>query len=233
MRMLAAAVTAILIIMITCCPPARALDAITDAHGVSLYGPAKYPADFTHFDYTNPDAPKGGAVKLGDFGSFDTLNPFVIRGEAAAGIGMIYETLMASSSDEPFSKYGLIAQTISIPADRSSVSFTLNPKARWHDGQPIKVEDVIWSFNTLKEKGLPFYRTYYAEVAKVEQTGPASVTFTFTKSGNTELPLIMSDLTVLPKHYWVTRDFSATTLEPRWAAALIRSAMSNRPIHHL
>jgi len=194
--------------------PARADEAVTGAHGVAMHGTLKYGPDFQHLDYVNPDAPKGGELRQAEIGGFDSLNAFILRGDPAAGLSLISETLTEQTQDEPFSEYGLIARTIEIPADRSSVSYTLRPEARWHDGQPITVEDVIWSFETLKEKGHPFYRSYYAEVLKAEASGPNRVTFTFKRAGNRELPLIMGQLPVLPKHYWATRDPGQTTLEP-------------------
>ncbi|MCC6469977.1 MAG: ABC transporter substrate-binding protein, partial [Alphaproteobacteria bacterium] len=137
-------------------------DMAVNGVGIAMHGEAKYKAGFKHFDYVNPNAPKGGEVKLASIGGFDTLNGFIIKGRAAAGIGSIYDTLMVSSADEPFSMYGQIAETVETPADRSWVAFTLNPKARWHDGQPITPDDVIFTFNILVEKGAPQYRFYYA-----------------------------------------------------------------------
>ena len=131
---------------------------VTTAHAFSMYGDLKYPAGFTHFQYVNPEAPKGGDVKLAAIGTFDTLNPFVLKGVPAVALGSVFDTLTVSSDDEPFSQYGLVAETIEMPADRSWVAFTLRPQARFHDGSPITVEDVIWTFDTLKTKGRPFYR---------------------------------------------------------------------------
>ena len=140
---------------------------MTAAHGFSMYGDLKYPAGFAHFQYVNPEAPKGGDVKLAAIGTFDTLNPFVLKGVPAIGsLGNVFDTLTVSSEDEPFSQYGLIAETIEMPADRSWVAFTLRPQARFHDGSPITVEDVIWTFDALKTKGRPFYRSYYAQVLR-------------------------------------------------------------------
>ncbi len=184
------------------------------SHGIAMHGDLKYPAGFKNFDYVNPDAPKGGEVRLADTGGFDTFNPYVIKGRAAAGISLIFETLMASSADEPFSEYGLLAESIDTPEDRSWVAFTLRKDARWHDGKPVTVEDVIWTFNMLKKKGRPFYRYYYADVQEPVRTGELTVKFTFTGGVNRELPLIIGQLPVLPKHYWEGRDFEATTLEP-------------------
>lgn len=192
---------------------ALADDALTNAHGMALHGTPKYAADFTHFDYTTPDAPKGGSVHLAAFGSYDTLNGFIVKGEAADGLGMLYDTLVASSADEAMSEYGLLASSMDVPADRSWVAFNLRPEAKFSDGTPVTAADVVWSFNTLREKGAPFYRSYYAEVVKAEAESPTRVKFTFKEAGNRELPLIMGQMAVLPKHYWEKRDFTTTTLE--------------------
>jgi microcin C transport system substrate-binding protein len=184
------------------------------AHGFSMFGDLKYPAGFPHFQYVNPQAPKGGDVKLAAIGTFDTLNPFVLKGVPAAGSLGVFETLTVSSDDEPFSQYGLVAETIEIPADRSWVAFTLRPQARFHDGSPITVEDVIWTFDALKTKGRPFYRSYYAQVSKAEKVGDRKVRFSFAPGDNRELPLIVGQLPVLSRTYWSKRDFEKTTLEP-------------------
>lgn len=183
-------------------------------HAVTAHGTPKYGPDFKHFDYVNPDAPKGGEVKLATYGSFDSLNPFILRGSPAGGAGLPFETLTVGSNDEVLTQYGLLAETIAVADDRGSVTFTLRPQARFHDGTPVTVEDVIWSFETLRDKGHPTYRTYYADVAKAEKTGERTVTFTFRNGNNPELPVIMGQLPVLPKHVFETRDFASTTLEP-------------------
>lgn len=182
--------------------------------GIAMHGTPKYKDDFKHFDYVNPNAPKGGEVKLAAIGGFDTLNGFVIKGRAAAGLGSIYDSLTTASADEPFTQYGQLAEKIETPADRSWVAFTLRANARWHDGKPITAEDLIWTFNILREKGAPFYRLYYQHVDQVTKTGERTVKFSFKPGENRELPLILGQLPVLPKHYWETRDFDKTTLEP-------------------
>jgi len=182
-------------------------------HGVAMHGDLKYGADFTHFDYVNPQAPKGGEVTLYDLGTFDSFNPFIIRGNPAAGIGNLTESLLTAAADEPFSEYGLLAERVEMPADRSSVTFTLNAKARWHDGVPVGADDVIWSFETLRDKGQPYFRAYYAGVDRVEKVDPRTVRFHFKGTDNRELPLIVGQLPVLPKHYWEKRDFERTMLE--------------------
>lgn len=185
------------------------------AHGLAMHGDLKYGPDFEHFDYVNPNAPKGGSLVMSATGSFDSLNPYILKGEPAAGVGLIFETLTVGSADEPFSVYGLLAESIETPADRSWVAFTLRPEARWHDGQPVTVEDVIWSLETLKTKGHPFYRAYYANIVKAEQDGERRVKMTFDEGLiNRELPLIAGQLPVLPKHYYEKVAFDKTTLEP-------------------
>ena len=183
------------------------------AHGIALHGQPKYGPDFPHFDYVNPDAPKGGEARFAAIGSFDTFNPFNIKGQAVTGIGPLFETLLTDSKDEPFSEYGLIAESVDVPEDRSSVTFTLRPQARFHDGSPITPDDVLFSFETLKAKGSPFYRFYYTNVAKAEKLGERQVKFTFASGENRELPLIMGQMPVLSKKYWQDRDFAATTLD--------------------
>ncbi len=183
------------------------------AHAIAMHGDPKYPADFNHFDYVNPNALKGGKQVSAATGTFDSLNPFILRG-TPAGIGAIYDSLTVSSADEPFTQYCLLCETLEIPNDRSWVEYTMRDDAFWHDGTPVTVDDVIFTFDTLLEKGRPFYRQYYADVVEVVQTGPRKVRFNFRNGENKELPLIVGQLTVLPKHYWETRDFTKTTLEP-------------------
>ena len=195
-------------------PPTGAVESARPAHGLSMFGELKYPPGFRHFDYVNPRAPKGGAVTLSALGTFDTLNPFVLKGVPAAGLGQVFDTLMVASADEAFAQYGLVAETVETPPDRSWVAFTLRPEARFHDGSPMTVEDVIWTFETLKKQGHPFYRSYYAYVARAEAAGPRRVRFTFTGGTNRELPLIVGQMPVLPKRWWAGRDFTRTTLEP-------------------
>lgn len=183
------------------------------AHGIALHGQPKYGADFKHFEYANPDAPKGGEARFAAIGSFDTFNPFNIKGQSAAGIGQLFETLMVSSADEPFSEYGLIAESVDVAEDRGSVTFTLRSAARFHDGSPVTADDVLFSFEVLKTKGSPFYRLYYAHVAKAEKLSEHQVKFTFSSSENHELPLIVGQMPVLSKKFWQDRDFAATTLD--------------------
>ena len=183
-------------------------------HAIAMHGEPKYGPDFKHFEYADPGAPKGGHVRLAAIGTFDNLNPYILKGVAAAGLGGLFETMLTSSDDEAFTEYGLLAESIEVPDDRSWAAFTLRPEARWHDGRPVTPEDVIWSLQALKTKGLPFYRFYFANVAKVEKTGPRKVRFTFSGEENRELPLIVGQLPVLPRHYWEGRQFDKTILEP-------------------
>ena len=185
----------------------------TTSHGLSIFGALKYGPGFKHFDYVNPEAPKGGDVRLAAIGTFDSLNPFILKGVPAAGSGLVFETLTTSSLDEASAEYGLIAESIDVPADRSWVAFTLRPDARFHDKSPITAEDVVWTFETLKSKGNPFYRSYYAQIVKAEAVGPRKVKFTFGPGENRELPVITGQLPVLSKAYWSKRDFEKTTLE--------------------
>ncbi len=183
-------------------------------HGVAMHGEPKYGPDFQHFDYVNPTAPKGGEARFAAIGSFDTFNPFVVKGQPAVGLGFLFETLTSNSADEAFSEYGLIAEAIEIPEDRSHVTYTLRPKARFHDGTPITADDVIFSFEILQSSGNPFYKSYYANVTKAEKLGERRVKFSFSGGENRELPLIMGQMPVLSKAYWQDREFAATTLEP-------------------
>ena len=183
-------------------------------HAFTLYGePPKYAADFQHFDYVNPQAPKGGQLRQAGFGSFDSLNPFINKGVPADDINLIYDTLTTSSLDEPFTVYGLVAEQMERADDNSWVRFYINPKARFNDGTPITADDVVFSFNALINKGAPMYRMYYGDVETVEAESPNQVIFRFKHAGNRELPLILGQLPVLPQHFWKDRDFASANLE--------------------
>lgn len=183
-------------------------------HAITLYNEApKYPADFKHFDYVNPDAPKGGILRSAGFGGFDSLNPFISKGVPADDIGLIYDTLARQGLDEPFTEYGLIAGKIEKAPDNSWVRFYLRPEAKFNDGHPVRAEDVVFSFDTLIKDGSPLYRSYYADVDQVVAENPLTVLFKFKHNNNRELPLIIGQLPVLPKHWWATRDFSKGNLE--------------------
>jgi microcin C transport system substrate-binding protein len=182
--------------------------------GIALYGDLKYQPGFSHFDYADPEAPKGGAVKFNAIGTYDTFTPFTLKGVKAEGLGYLFDTLMAGSSDEPNSQYGLLAQSVAVAPDHLSVTFQLRSEARFHDGSPITPADVVWTFDTLKAKGAPQYHLYYADVTKAEPVGEHGVKFTLRSAQNRELPLILGELPVLSKKYWDGRDFEKTTLDP-------------------
>ncbi len=182
-------------------------------HALAMTGSPKYKAGFTHFEYANPQALKGGAVKLSSIGTYDSFNPFITKGVAATGISLLYDSLTVQSEDEPFTQYGLVASKIELPADRSWVIYHLNPKARFHDGKPVTAHDVVFSFEIIMSKGTPFYKRYYADVQKVEALDDLRVKFHLGKTPNPELPLIIGQISILPKHYWEGRDFEKTTLE--------------------
>ena len=188
-------------------------------HAVSLMGAPKMAADYKNFDWVNPDAPKGGVLRLSENGSYDSLNGFTINGSAAEGLGLLSDTLFAESPDEPSTEYGLIAECITYPDDFSYAKFKLRPEAKFHDGAPVRPEDVIASLNLLKAAN-PQMALYYKNISSVAKTGDHEVTFTFDKTGNRELPLITSQLAVLPEHYWTgkgqsgeTRDISKSSME--------------------
>ncbi len=193
-------------------PALASSDAIT-SHGIAMHGDLKYSAGFDHFEYVNPDAPKGGKARLASIGTYDSLNPYILKGTAAAGIGMLFDTLTVHSQDEAFSEYGLLAETITVPKDRSWVEYSLRAEARFHDGSPVTVEDVIYTLNTLKTKGHPFYRSYYGSVETAEKTGDRRVKFSFSSGDNRELPLIMGQMPVLSKAWWSANNFAKTTLK--------------------
>ncbi len=194
----------------------------TWTHGLSMFGDLKYPAGFKHFDYVNPKAPKGGIVRQIAFGTFDNFNIVVsgVKGTVGGAVTLIYDTLMTSAFDEVSAEYGLLAEAVNYPADFSSVTYRLRAEARWHDGKPVTPDDVIFSFEAFK-KNHPQYSAYYRHVVKAEQTGERDITFTFDGPGNRELPQIVGQLNILPKHWWEgtdasgrKRDVTATTLEP-------------------
>ena len=178
-------------------------------HGTALTGAPRLAAGFKKFPYVNPDAPKGGTARFAAAGAFDSFNDRIIKGEAAPGVAVIYDTLMTASLDENdiSATYGLLAEAIKFPDDFSSVSFRLDSRAKWHDGIPVSVDDVIWSFGKLKEIN-PQFAFYYADVVKGEKTGEREVTFSFNVKGNRELPHIMGQLPVYPKHWWEGKDAS-------------------------
>jgi microcin C transport system substrate-binding protein len=184
------------------------------SYGLSLFGSLKYGPDFTHFDYADPQAPKGGSLSLPAIGTFDTLNPFVIKGVPADGVTRIFDTLTVPAEDEPASQYGLVAEGIALAPDRLSVLYTIRKQARFHDGTSITPADVVWTFETLLAQGAPMYSAYYRDVSKVDAEGERGVRFHFKSASNRELPQILGEMPVLSKAYWSGRDFSKTTLDP-------------------
>ncbi|MDP0589689.1 MAG: extracellular solute-binding protein [Candidatus Endonucleobacter bathymodioli] len=181
-------------------------------HAITLYGSPKYSKDFTHFNYTNPDAPKGGELRQAAIGTFDTLNPYIDRGTAAAASNLIYDTLLARSWDEPLTKYGYIAEKIELDPKSNWVAFHVNPKARFHDDVPLTAHDVKFSFDLLRKKGSAFYKNFYREIESAEVTSSHRVVFHFNNNKNKELPLILGQMPILPEHYWKNRDFSSPGL---------------------
>lgn len=189
--------------------------------GISTIGELKHPNGFAHFDYVNPDAPKGGELKLSETGTYDTFNLILSKGEAATGIGsLVFDTLLKSAEDEITASYGLLAEGVSYPDDFSSATFRLRAEAKWADGQPVTPDDVIYSFEKLKEHN-PLYANYYRHVTTAEKTGDRDITFRFDEKNNRELPNILGQFPVIPKHWWEgtdakgnKRDISRTTLEP-------------------
>jgi len=192
------------------------------SHGFATHGNLKYPADAKNLDYVNPAAPKGGSVRLAGRGSFDSLNPFILKGTPAGAVSAIYETLMSQTADEAEGGYGLLAESIEYPKDRSWAAFRLRPQARWHDGKPVTADDVVFSFDILKSKGHPQWAAYWQDVLKAEKIDERIVKFTFADGINNELPGIIGQLNVLPKHWWATRDFEKTSLEIPLGSAAYR-----------
>lgn len=196
-----------------------AATATPSVHALAMHGKPKYPADFTHFDYADPAALKGGELRLAAVSSsgFDSLNPFVIKGVPAAGLALLgrsylYDSLTVQADDEAFTQYGLIADRMQVAADRTWVMFHINPKARFQDGTAITAQDVLFTFELLTTQGHPLYATYYHDVIKSEALDKLTVKFSFRNGDNRELPLIMGQLPVLPKHYWQDREFNQSSL---------------------
>ncbi|WP_045389516.1 extracellular solute-binding protein [Falsirhodobacter sp. alg1] len=184
------------------------------SHGIAMYGEPALPADFDHLPYANPDAPHGGTFVMGETGGFDSLNPYILKGRAPFYLGAwTVETLMTRSIDEPFTLYGLLAESINTDPERSYVEFTLRPEARFSDGSPVTVDDVLWSFETLGTKGQPRYAGAWSKIKDAEQTGPHSVRFTFTEPDR-EMPLILGMRPILKKAQWDTQDFTQSSLVP-------------------
>ncbi len=187
---------------------------ITTSHGISIFGDLKYPKDFKHFEYVNANAPKGGTAKLGVTGTFDSLNPFILKGVSDSNIDLTYDKLMESAADESASEYGLLAASVEMPKSKEWIIFNLRPEAKWNDGTKITADDVIFSLNILREKGHPQYKTLYRDVKSVEKLSPTRVKFSFSSTENRELPLIVGQLPILPKAYYEKNEFDKTTLTP-------------------
>tara|TARA_Y100000590_G_scaffold85248_1_gene95285 strand:- start:306 stop:2117 length:1812 start_codon:yes stop_codon:yes gene_type:complete len=179
-----------------------AIEKLENAHAISMHGTPKYDESFTHFDYVNIEAPKKGNIKIHQIGSFDTLNNFILKGSPAVNLSQVHDSLLVQSFDEPFTMYGLIAESITVPKDRSWVIFKIRKEAKFHDGSPIRVEDIIWTLNTLKNKGHPFFKFYYGNVKTAEKINNREVKFIFQGERNLELPLIIGQMKILSEKYW-------------------------------
>lgn len=185
----------------------------TATHGFSAFGELKYPIEFTHFDYTNPDAPKGGILRLGRPGTFDSLNIYIVKGTPTGLIMLTTATLLEEAYDRPGESYAYAAESVEVAPDRASVTFRLNPNAKFSNGDPVTADDVIWVFETLKSKGQPMYRTYYKNISKVEKLDDKTIKFSFNTTTNRELPGILGQLPILSKNFYETHPFDETTLK--------------------
>jgi len=189
--------------------------AAPESHGIAMHGDLKYPADFTHFSYANPAAPKGGAFRQATIGTFDSFNPFIVKGTSASGIGLLFDSLMARSLDEPFTQYGLLAERIRMPEDRKWVEFDLRKEAQFADGTPLRARDVIETFRLLREEGSPFYKAYYKNISAITELNQGlTVRFEFGEEENLELPLIVGEVPIMSADYWASREFAAPSLDP-------------------
>lgn len=190
-------------------PAALAAAPLSPTPGYALLGKPALAPDFDHFPYVNPAAPKGGEIVLSAVGTFDNLNPFIVRGTAPDDIGLCWDSMLVPDPDEPDVAYAHLARSMTVAPDHRSATFVLRDAARFNDGSPVTAEDVAWTFTTLRDKGRPFYRQYYADVASVRVDGPKTVTFLFRTDRDRELPMILGEMPVLPEHWWAGRDFSA------------------------
>jgi microcin C transport system substrate-binding protein len=200
----------VLILLLASVLPASAGERV---HALAMNDSPKYGPDFTHFDYADPDALKGGQIHLAAIGTFDSFNPFIVKGNSADGLGLIFDTLTVQSLDEPFTEYGLLAESMEMAPDRSSMTFYLRENARFHDGSPVTAADAAFTFRVLVEQGNPHYAQYYAEVERVEVAGPRVVTFHFKPDASQELPLILGQLPVLSEKSWAGKDFGVSSLD--------------------
>ncbi len=188
-------------------------EAVTFSHAIALHGKPSLDATMAHYNYVNPDAPKGGTLRQAQIGNFDTFNPYTSQGRIPYGLLYTHDTLLNRNWDEPLTKYGVTTKTIERPKDNSWVAFHINPDARFHDNHPITAADVVFSFKALTEQGSLFWRQFYQDIEKVEATSSHRVLFTFKHPRNKELPLLLGQLPVMASHWWQGRDFAATTLD--------------------
>jgi microcin C transport system substrate-binding protein len=203
--------------VIFCAGLSTSVAADSGRHGLSAFGDLKYPADFTHFGWVNPDAPKGGRIATigtGALTTFDSFNNFILKGDAAQGLELLFDSLMTRATDEPDAVYGLVARSAELAADGKSVTFRLRPEAKFADGSPLTSDDVVFSFATLKEKGHPSYRVLLRDVVEAQASDPATVRYLFTGTQIRDLPLTVAGLPILSKAYYASRDFEQTTLDP-------------------
>ena len=189
---------------------ANAEDEYNYPHAISVFDKIKYNKDFKHFDYVNPSAPKGGVIRLAERGTYDSLNQFILKGVPAIGLDSIYESLLVTSLDEPFTAYGLLAETLNVSSDKSSITFYMDKNAKWHDNMPITAEDVAWTFKIILEKGHPSYKSYYADIKSIEVIDLYTIKFYFKNTKNRELPIIIGQMKILPKHFWEGKEFGSS-----------------------
>lgn len=207
------------------------------SHGIAMIGEPALPPDFTHLPYVNPDAPKGGRMTYGVVGTFESMNPFIVQGGTTSARGLrepvfgnlVYESLLARNDDEPFTLYGLIAETVVTPPDRSWVEFTLNPRAKFSDGMPVSVDDVVFSMELLRDKGRPNYKDTYSKVKKIERIGKRGIRFHIEGTNDRELPLIIGLMPILPKHTIDPETFDKSTLKAPIGSGPFTVAEINAP----
>ena len=181
-------------------------------HAISVFNEIKYKNNFKHFDYVNPNAPKKGVIKLAERGTFDSLNQFILKGLHAIGLDNIYDSLLVTSLDEPLTAYGLIAKGMKVSEDNTSITFFLNQNAVWHDNNPVTSYDIEWTFNTILEKGHPSYKSYYSDIKIIEIIDKYTIKFHFKNDNNRELPIIIGQMKILPKHFWKDKRFDSSVL---------------------
>ncbi|GHA87134.1 extracellular solute-binding protein [Modicisalibacter luteus] len=222
-RIVKAALTAVILSLPGVTLAAMAQETPT-VHALAMYDEPELPAGFDHFAYVNPEAPVGGELVRAATGSFDSTNPFIVKGTPASGLMEIYDTLMVQNPDEPFTMYGLLAEGVRLDPDRRWMEFDLHPEARFHDETPVRASDVVFSFRLLRDEGAPFYAAYYADVTSAQAIDEDTVRFDFAEDNSRELPLILGQLPILPEHYWKGRDFATPTLDPLLSSGPYRIA---------